>query len=178
MIDDFEHIESLSETFHRQVVSNQKRLNEVRRKQFQSLTGDSSKINLKRIGVSRKIPQSDKKFQSDETSQDFQQREKSQMAMLVKEMNKRLISKIEIVEDNPFKMKELVQERALFKELEKRRSNKISNALKTLSAEYDAPLSPLLIHVDMLLQKQELSEKQKDHLKNIKQNILSCLDVQ
>jgi hypothetical protein len=172
MIDDFEHIESLSETFHRQVVSNQKRLNEVRRKQFQSLTGDSSKINLKRIVVSRKIPQ------SDETSQDFQQREKSQMAMLVKEMNKRLISKIEIVEDNPFKMKELVQERALFKELEKRRSNKISNALKTLSAEYDAPLSPLLIHVDMLLQKQELSEKQKDHLKNIKQNILSCLDVQ
>ncbi len=74
-------------------------------------------------------------------------------------------------------MKELMQEKIFLKELEKNRSNRITDALKILSAEYDAPLMPLLVHVDMLLQKQELSEKQKNHLRNIKQNVFSCLDV-
>lgn len=171
MIDDFEHIESLSEIFRRQVASNQKRLNEVRRKQFQSVASDSSKVRLKKSRANIQISQPDEK------SHDFQQREKSQVAMLVEEMNKRLVSKIEIVEDNSFKMKELVQERALLKELEKKRSSRITDALKTLSTEYDAPLTPLLVHVDMLLQKQGLTEKQKNHLKNVKQNVLSCLDV-
>jgi len=172
MIDDFESIESLSRTFQEQVVSNQKRLNEVRKNQFQSMTSTSSKIDLSKIREKRQISQSKEK------SQDFQQREKSQIAILVEEMNKRLISKIEIVEDNSFKMKELVQEKILLKELEKNRSDQITNALKILSDEYDAPLMPLLVHVDMLLQKQELSEKQKNHLRNVKQNVLSCLDVQ
>lgn len=172
MIDDFESIESLSRTFQEQVVSNQKRLNEVRRNQFQSMTSTSSKIDLSKIREKRQISQFKEK------SQDFQQREKSQIAILVEEMNKRLISKIEIVEDNSFKMKELVQEKILLKELEKNRSDQITNALKILSDEYDVPLMPLLVHVDMLLQKQELSEKQKNHLRNVKQNVLSCLDVQ
>jgi len=172
MIDDFESIESLSKTFQEQVVSNQKRLNEVRRKQFQSMVGNSSKVDFSKIREKRKISQSEEKFQ------DFQQREKSQIAILVEEMNKRLLSKIEIVEDNSFKMKELVQEKILLKGLEENRSKRITDALKTLSTEYDAPLIPLLVHVDMLLQKQELSEKQKNHLKNAKQNVLSCLDIQ
>jgi len=138
MIDDFESIESLSKIFQEQVVSNQKKLNEVRRKQFQSMASNSSKIDFSKIREKREISQSKEK------SQDFQQREKSQIAMLVEEMNKKLLSKIKIVEDNSFKMKELVQEKILLKELEKKCSNQITNALKTLSAEYDAPLMPLI----------------------------------
>jgi len=98
MIDDFESIESLSKTFQEQVVSNQKRLNEIRRNQFQSMTSTSSKIDLSKIREKRQISQSKEK------SQDFQQREKSQIAILVEEMNKRLILKIEIVEDNSLKL--------------------------------------------------------------------------
>jgi len=172
MIDDFESIESLSKTFQEQVVNNQKKLNEVRKKQFQSMASNSSKISFSKIREKRQI------YQSEEKSQDFQQREKSQIAMIVEEMNKRLLSKIEIVKDNSFKMKELVQEKIFLKEFEEKRSKRITDALKTLSTEYDVPLMPLLVHVDMLLQKPELSEKQKNHLRNAKQNVLSCLDVQ
>jgi len=162
MIDDFESIESLSKTFQEQVVSNQKKLNEVRRKQFQSMADNSSKIDFSKIR---------------EKHQEFQRREKSQISILAKELNKRLLAKVKIIEDNSFKMKELVQEKILLKELEKEHSNRITDALKTLSTEYDVPLMPLLVHVDMLLQKPELSEKQKNHLRNAKQNVLSCLDV-
>lgn len=51
------------------------------------------------------------------------------------------------------------------------------NQKPSLSAESEISLTPLLVHVDMLLQKQELTEKQQNHLKNIKQNILSSLEV-
>ena len=162
MIDDFEYIESLSKTFQEHIVSDQKKLNEIRKKQFQSMASTSSKIDVSKIR---------------EKHQEFQHREKSQISILAEELNKRLIVKVKILEDNSFKMKELVQEKILLKELERERSTQITNALKTLSAEYDAPLMPLLVHVDMLLQKQELSEKQKNHLRNVKQNVLSCLDV-
>ena len=162
MIDDFEYIESLSKIFQEHIVSDQKKLNEIRKKQFQSMTSTSSKIDVSKIR---------------EKHQEFQRREKSQISIFAEELNKRLIVKIKILEDNSFKMKELVQEKILLKELERERSTQITNALKTLSAEYDAPLMPLLVHVDMLLQKQELSEKQKNHLRNVKQNVLSCLDV-
>jgi len=162
MIDDFEYIESLSKTFQEHIFSNQKKLNEVRRKQFQSMASTSSKIDVSKIR---------------EKHQEFQHREKSQISILAEELNKRLLAKITIIEDNSFKMKELMQEKIFLKELEKKRSNRITNALKILSAEYDTPLIPLLVHVDMLLQKQELSKKQKNHLRNVKQNVLSCLDV-
>jgi len=162
MIDDFEHIESLSKTFQEHIFSNQKNLNEVRRKQFQSMASTSSKIDVSKIS---------------EKHQEFQRREKSQISFFAEELNKRLLAKVTIFEDNSFKMKELMQEKIFLKELEKKHSNRITNALKILSAEYDAPLIPLLVHVDMLLQKQELSEKQKNHLRNAKQNVLSCLDV-
>ena len=88
-----------------------------------------------------------------------------------------MISKIQIVEDDSFKMHELLQERMLLKELEKKRSKRIADALELLSEEYDAPLKPLLVHVDMLLEKQELNDKQKNHLINARENVLSCLDV-
>ncbi len=74
-------------------------------------------------------------------------------------------------------MHELLQERMLLKELEKKRSKRVTDALETLSEEYDAPLKPLLIHVDMLLEKEGLTEKQKNHLVNVKENVLSCLEV-
>jgi len=162
MIDDFEYIESLSKTFQEHIVSNQKRLNEIRKKQFQSMASTSSKIDVSKIR---------------EKHQEFQHSEKSQISIFAEELNKRLIVKVKILEDNSFKMKELMQEKIFLKELEKKRSNRITNALKILSAEYDTPLIPLLVHVDMLLQKQELSKKQKNHLRNVKQNVLSCLDV-
>jgi len=163
MIDDFESIESLSKIFQEHIVSNQKKLNEVRKKQFQSMTSVSSKIDFSKIR---------------EKHQEFQRREKSQISIFAEELNKRLLTKVKIFEGSSFKMKELMQEKILLKELEKNRSDQITNALKILSDEYDAPLMPLLVHVDMLLQKQELSEKQKNHLRNVKQNVLSCLDVQ
>ncbi len=162
MIDDFESIESLSKIFQEHIVSNQKKLNEVRKKQFQSMTRASSKIDFSKIR---------------EKHQEFQRREKSQISIFAEELNKRLLTKVKIFEGSSFKMKELMQEKIFLKELEKNRSNRITDALKILSAEYDAPLMPLLVHVDMLLQKQELSEKQKNHLRNIKQNVFSCLDV-
>jgi len=162
MIDDFEYIESLSKIFQEHIVSDQKKLNEIRKKQFQSMASISSKIDVSKIR---------------EKHQEFQHSEKSQISIFAEELNKRLIVKVKILEDNSFKMKELMQEKIFLKELEKKRSNRITNALKILSAEYDAPLIPLLVHVDMLLQKQELSEKQKNHLRNVKQNVLSCLDV-
>ena len=162
MIDDFESIESLSKIFQEHIVSNQKKLNEVRKMQFQSMTSASSKIDFSKIR---------------EKHQEFQRREKSQISIFAEELNKRLLTKVKIFEGSSFKMKELMQEKIFLKELEKNRSNRITDALKILSAEYDAPLMPLLVHVDMLLQKQELSEKQKNHLRNIKQNVFSCLDV-
>ena len=171
MIDDYESIEDLSKTFQEQVVSNQKKLNEVRRKQFESVSTYSFKPSAKKISNSNKMS-------SDglETA-DFLKREKSQIAVLVNELNKRLVSKIQIVEDDSFKMHELLQERMLLKELEKKRSKRVTDALETLSEEYDAPLKPLLVHVDMLLEKEGLTEKQKNHLVNVKENVLSCLEV-
>ena len=171
MIDDFEAIEDLSKTFQEQVVNNQRKLNEVRRKQFESVSTYSSKVRYEKPKkFYRESPDEPK-------SKDFLDREKSQIAVLAQELNKRLISKIQIVEDDSFKMHELLQERTLLKELEKKRSKRITDALNLLSEEYDAPLKPLLVHVDMLLQKQELTEKQKNHLSNVKENVLSCLDV-
>jgi len=171
MIDDYEAIEDLSKTFQEQVVSNQKKLNEVRRKQFESVSTYSFKTSTKKTSNSYK-----ESPQELETT-DFLKREKSQITMLVNELNKRLVSKIQIVEDDSFKMHELLQERMLLKELEKKRSKRVTDALETLSEEYDVPLKPLLVHVDMLLEKQELTEKQKSHLKNVKENVLSCLDA-
>ena len=169
MIDDFEAIEDLSKTFQEQVVNNQRKLNEVRRKQFESVSTYSSKNNFEK-------PKNFHRKSLDKPTKDFLEREKSQIAVLVQELNRRLISKIEIVEDDSFKMHELLQERMLLRELEKKRSKRITDALELLSEEYDAPLKPLLVHVDMLLQKQELSDKQKNHLKNVKENVLSCLN--
>jgi hypothetical protein len=171
MIDDFESIEDLSKTFQEQVVNNQRKLNEVRRKQFESMSAYSSKVsNEKPKNIHRESADKPK-------SEDFLEREKSQIAVLVQELNKRLLSKIKIVEDNSFKMHELLQERMLIKELEKKRSKRVNDALEILSEEYDAPLKPLLAHVDILLQKQALTEKQKNHLVNVKENILSCLEL-
>ena len=70
-----------------------------------------------------------------------------------------------------------MQEKMILVELEKEHSLQIINTLKSLSAKEDAPLMQLLVHVDMLLQKQELSEKQKNHLREVKQNILSGLNL-
>lgn len=169
MIDDFESIEDLSKTFKDQMVNNQKKLNEVRRRQFESVSTYSSKTNKKPTSHHRKS-------QDIQLSDDFLKREKSQIVVLTKELDKRLISKIKIVEDDSFKMHELMQERVLLKDLEKVRSKRITDALQLLSEEYDAPLKPLLIHVDMLIERQTLTEKQKNHLMNVKENILSCLE--
>ena len=171
MIDDFEAIEDLSKTFQEQVVSNQKKLNEVRRRQFESVSTYSPKT------ISQKPENFYRESSDKEKSEDFLKREKSQISILAQELNKRLISKIQIVEDDSFKMHELLQERMLLKELEKKRSKRIADALELLSEEYDAPLKPLLVHVDMLLEKQELNDKQKNHLINARENVLSCLDV-
>jgi hypothetical protein len=170
MIDDFEYLEDLSKSFQEQVVNNQRKLNEVRRRQFESVSTYSSK-------VSNEKPRNMHRFRSESKSEDFLKREKDQISVLVQELNKRLLSKIKIVEDDSFKMHELLQERMLLKELEKKREKRVNDALEILSEEYDAPLNPLLAHVDILLQKQELTEKQKNHLKNIKENVLSCLNA-
>jgi len=131
MIDDFESIESLSKIFQEHIVSNQKKLNEVRKKQFQSMTSPSSKIDFSKIR---------------EKHQEFQRKEKSQISIFADELNKRLLAKVKIFEGSSFKMKELMQEKIFLKELERERSTQITNALKILSAEYDAPLMPLLVH--------------------------------
>ena len=72
MIDDYESLESLSKIFQDRFVTNQKKLNEIRAKQFQSMTGVNPKINFKEIA---------------EKHREFQRREKAQIAVLADEMN-------------------------------------------------------------------------------------------
>lgn len=163
MVDDYESLERLSKTFQNRFATNQKKLNEIRTKQFQSITGDSPKVSFSEIA---------------ESHREFQRREKDQISILADEMNNMLLEKFkDFKEDESFKNKESMQKKILLDELEREYSGKITDALESLSAKEDDPLMPLLIHVDMLLQRQELSEKQKNHLRNVKQNILSGLDL-
>ncbi|MFQ5781909.1 MAG: hypothetical protein ACE5GR_02495 [Nitrosopumilus sp.] len=163
MIGDYESLELLSKRFQAQIIANQKQLNELRAKQFYNMTGDDNKVNFTEIR--RK-------------TQDFQRKEKSQLTILAKEMNELLTEKIKSYEeDELFKNNEILQEKILLEELEKEHSNQLSTALKLLSNELYSPLISLIIHVDTLLKKPELSEKQKNHLQNVRQNILSGLNA-
>jgi hypothetical protein len=161
MNDDFESLVRLSEHFKDHIVNKQKKINEIRANQFQSMQGDQPKINFGKIR---------------ERHREFQRREESQLKILTDEMNNMVVEKIKKFEGKSFKIKELMQEKILLDELKKERSKQINDALVTLSEESEAPLMPLIVHVDMLLQKQELSEEQKNHLRKVRENVLSGLD--
>lgn len=159
MIDDYESLEKISAQFHNRVVLNQKKLNEIRVKQFQSMAGNKPKINVEKIR---------------EKNQEYNLKEKAQLAMLATEMNKILLDKIKTLEeDKLFKDKEARQEKALLEELERERKKQADDA--QLPIVNTNSLVPLLVHVDMLLQKQELTEKQKNHLKAIRQNVMASI---
>lgn len=158
MIDDYESLERISVQFHNRVVLNQKKLNEIRVSQFQSMAGNKPKINVEKIR---------------EKNQEYNLKEKAQIAMLATEMNRVLLEKIRVLEeDKIFKDKEARQEKILLEELEKERT-KQTNTMELMPMNGD--LVPLLVHVDMLLQKQELTEKQKNHLKAIRQNVMASI---
>ncbi len=94
--------------------------------------------------------------------------------MLATEMNQILLDKIKTLEeDKLFKDKEARQEKALLEELERERKKQADDA--RLPVVNTDSLVPLLVHVDMLLQKQELTEKQKNHLKAIRQNVMASI---
>ena len=161
MIDDYESLEKISVQFHSRVVLNQKKLNEIRVKQFQSMAGNKPKVNVEKIR---------------ERNQEYMLKEKAQIAILATEMNQILLEKIKILEeDKLFKDKETRQEKVLLEELEKERT-KQTNHVQSSSINNDT-LIPLLVHVDMLLEKQELTEKQKNHLKAIRQNVMASITV-
>ena len=162
MTDDYERLERLSKNFQDKFISNQKKLNEIRVNQFQSMLGDNPKVNFNKIR---------------EKYQEFQRREKLQRGILTDEMNMILLQKIkEFEKEESFKNKEPIQRKILLEEIDKEESKQITSTLKQ-SAELRVLLLPLVVHVDILLQKQALSEKQKNHLKIVRQHILSDLDV-
>jgi len=163
MINDYQSIENLSKIFSEKVVTNQKRLNELRSSQFYDMTSDNPKINVKEV-ISK--------------NHDFQYREKSQLEILSNEMNDLVLDQIKIFEEEEsFKNKELLQKKILLEELGKEYSNQLAYITKLSNSEMDLPLMPLIVHIDMLLQKPELSGKQKNHLLSARQNILTGLNM-
>lgn len=159
IIDDYESLEKISVQFHNRVVLNQKKTKRVRVKQFQTMAGAKPKINVEKIR---------------EKNQEYNLKEKAHLAILSTEMNRILLDKIKVLEeDKLFKDKEIRQEKALLAELEKKRK-KQANDVQLPAVNTDS-LVPLLVHVDMLLQKQELTEKQKNHLKAIRQNEMASI---
>jgi len=163
MINDYESIEKLSKRFSEKIVSNQKRLNELRSSQFYDMTSDNPKINVKEVLAKH---------------HDFQNREKSQLEILSNEMNELVLDQIKVFEEEEsFKQKELMQKKILLEELGKEYSNQLAYISKLSDSEMDLPLMPLIVHIDMLLQKQDLSDKQKNHLLTARQNILTGLNV-
>ncbi|MBT8173783.1 MAG: hypothetical protein KJN83_07005, partial [Nitrosopumilus sp.] len=81
-------------------------------------------------------------------------------------------------EDAVFKNKELMQKKILLEELGKEYSKQLSYISELSNSENDLPLTPLIVHIDMLLQNQNLSDKQKNHLIIARQNILSGLNLE
>ncbi len=162
MNSDYESLEELSKRFQAHMIENQKKLNKLRSNQFKQMINENTIVNFKELRKKH---------------QDFQKREKSQLAMLAEEMNELLAKNVhQYIEDDSFKNNERLQEKILLEEIEKERSSQLSNALKLSETELETPLMSLIVHVDMLLQKAELNEKQKNHLKNVRENILSGLD--
>jgi len=163
MINDYESIENLSKKFSEKIVTNQRRLNELRSSQFHDMTSDNPRINVKEV-LSK--------------NRDFQYREKSQLEILSNEMNDLVLDQIKFFEEEEsFKNKELMQKKILLEELGKEYSNQLAYIAKLSDSEMDLPLMPLIVHIDMLLQKQELTDKQKNHLLSARQNILTGLNV-
>lgn len=162
MINDYESLELLSKRFQEKMIANQKLLNQLRAKQFNNMTGDDPKINFSEVRMKNLA---------------FQRKEKSQLAILANEMNELLTQKIKSYEeDESFKNNERLQEKILLQELEKEYSEQLTVALKLSSERLDTPLTSLVMHVDILLKQPNLSEKQKNHLKNVKNNILTGLN--
>ena len=163
MINDYESLENLSKRFSEKIVSNQKRLNELRSSQFYDMTSDNPRINVKEVIAKH---------------HDFHNREKSQLEILSNEMNELVLNQIKIFEEEEsFKNKELMQKKILLEELGKEYSNQLAYISKLFESETDLPLMPLIVHIDMLLHKKDLSEKQKNHLLSARQNILTGLNV-
>lgn len=161
MINDYESLANLSKKFSENIVANQKRLNQLRSSQFYCMAGDNSKVNIKQIR---------------EKNKDFLSREKSQLEILSHEMNTLLEEKIKDFEnEQSFNDKELNQQKILLGEIEKEYANMSISASKLSDLGIDTPVMPIVIRVDMLLQKENLSEKQRSHLLIAKQNILAAL---
>ena len=164
MNDDFEYIEDLSTKFSENIIANQKRLNNIRTNQFLDMTNENGKINVKEVI---------------EIRHDFTFRETSQLELLSNEMNDLVLNQIKsFEEDAVFKNKELMQKKILLEELGKEYSKQLSYISELSNSENDLPLTPLIVHIDMLLQKQNLSDKQKNHLIIARQNILSGLNLE
>ncbi|QLH04925.1 hypothetical protein C5F49_06045 [Nitrosopumilus oxyclinae] len=164
MNNDYESIEDLSKQFSDNVVANQKRLNGIRTHQFLDMTNVYGEVNVKQVV---------------EKGHDFTYREKSQLEILSNEMNELVLNQIKsFEEETAFKNKELMQKKILLEELGKEYSKQLSFISKLSNSETDLPLTPLIVHIDMLLQQQNLSEKQKNHLIIARHNILSGLNLQ
>ncbi len=164
MNNDYESIEDLSKQFSDNVAANQKRLNQIRSNQFLDMANADGIINVKQVIEKR---------------HDFTYREQSQLEILSNEMNDLVLNQIKIFEeDTAFKQKELLQKKILLEELGKEYSKQLSYISELSNSKSDLPLTPLIVHMDMLLQNQDLSEKQKNHLIIARQNILSGLNLQ
>lgn len=162
MIDDYEYLEKQSRYFKEHIIKNQMKLNEIRASQFQNMLGDVQKVDLDKIREERKK---------------FQMKENAQLKILMDEMNNIMVVKIRKFEGKSFKIKEMVQEKILLDGLKKERTGMLKNTLATFSGEFDSLLMPLIVHVDMLLENKKLSEKQRNHLERVRNNVLCGSDI-
>lgn len=161
IMDEYESLENISVAFLNSIVSNQKKLNEVRRKQFQTMSKNASKINYNAIKTNNR---------------EILQKETEQISILIDEMDKILSKKLLMVDqDNVFAQKELEQEKIILHEIEKEMSESSANYAYLQTDQLRRSLVPTLLHLDLLCKKNQLNEKQKNHLQIVRKNIFSYI---
>lgn len=177
MIDDYKVLENLSMRFNGNAVERQRKLNEIRQNQFKATSGNLSSMKIKELREKSKEKNQKEQFREKITLEDSVLKEIEQIRMIANEMNLILVQKIESLEHSrSFKEKEHQQEKIILQELETIQSKQCVEMLKMLSYDLHAPLSPILIHLDALLQNPQLDEIQKEHLRASKQNIILYLN--
>ncbi len=177
MVDDYKVIEKLSMGFNGDAVERQRRINQIRLNQFKATSGEISSSKIKELQEKSQEKIQKERFRKKITLEDSVQKEIEQIKMIANNMNSILVKKIEdLVQSNSFKEKEDQQEEIILKKLEKVQTKQFVEMLKMISYELQAPLSPVLIHLDILLQNPQLNESQKEHLRAAKQNVVSYLN--
>lgn len=177
MIDDYKVLENLSMGFNVDAVERQKRINQIRQNQFKDASGNLSSLKIKELEEKSKERKQKEQFRKKITLDDSVQKEIEQIKMIANEMNLILMRKIEDLErSDSFRERERQQEKIILKELETIQSKQFVEILKMISYGLQTPLSPVLIHLDTLLQNPQLDESKKEHLRISKQNVISYLN--